>query len=81
MTAANMHAQVPKAVVMEVASKGDRRRYDTFALRSYVEDNRRALVTLKRLDGVAGAWHDVAGVCQLFAGPGILRESAAAQES
>ena len=32
--------QVPRAVILEVASEADKRRYETFAMRSYVEDNR-----------------------------------------
>ena len=32
--------QVPKSVIMEVASLADKQRYEAFAQRSYVEDNR-----------------------------------------
>ena len=35
-------AAVPRSVVLAVASPADAARYDTFAVRSYVEDNRRA---------------------------------------
>lgn len=31
--------QVPAAVVKEVVSESDARRYDTYAMRSFVEDN------------------------------------------
>ena len=36
--------QVPRLVVMEVASLADKQRYETFVQRSYVEDNRRVLL-------------------------------------